>query len=107
MCAVGVAALAEKAGVALMIDFFRANDANIRSAWICSQTNAIGNVAVVLGASGVFGTGTAWPDLIVAAVMAGLGLWGGFQIIGQARAELASLHQEKGQDLTMSLHVGR
>jgi hypothetical protein len=38
----------------------------------------------------VFGTGTAWPDLIVAAIMAGLGLWGGAQIIGQARAELRS-----------------
>ncbi len=107
MGAVGVAALAANAGVALMLYRFRTGDANMRSVWICSRNDAIGNVAVVLAAAGVFGTGTAWPDLIVAAVMAGLGLWGGFQIIGQARAELASPPQEKGQDLTMSLHAGR
>lgn len=88
MVAVGVAALVANAGVALMLYRFRTGDANMRSVWICSRNDAIGNVAVVLAAAGVFGTGTAWPDLIVAGIMAGLGLWGGFQIVRQAMGEL-------------------
>lgn len=88
MGAIGVAALIANAAVALMLYRFRAGDANMRSVWVCSRNDAIGNVAVVLAAAGVFGTGTAWPDLIVAALMATLGLWGGFQIIMQARGEL-------------------
>lgn len=88
MGAVGIAALVANTGVALMLFRFRSGDANMRSVWICSRNDAIGNIAVVLAAAGVFGTGTAWPDLIVAAVMAGLGLWGGWQIVSQASAEL-------------------
>jgi hypothetical protein len=56
--------------------------------WICSRNDAIGNVAVLAAAAGVFGTGTAWPDLLVAAIMAGLALWGGEQIVRQALSEL-------------------
>ena len=59
-----------------------------RSVWICSRNDAIGNLAVMLAAMGVFGTGTGWPDVIVAAIMGGLGLRGGWQIVGQARGEL-------------------
>jgi Co/Zn/Cd efflux system component len=88
MGVVGVLALAANAGVALMLYRWRGGDANMRSVWICSRNDAIGNVAVVLAAAGVFGTGTGWPDVIVAAIMAGLGLSGGWQIIRQAVAEL-------------------
>jgi Co/Zn/Cd efflux system component len=88
MGAIGVAALVANVAVALLLYRFRAGDANMRSVWICSRNDAIGNVAVVAAAAGVFGTGTAWPDLIVASVLAGLGLWGGFQIMAQARGEL-------------------
>jgi len=88
MGAVGVAALAANAGVALMLYRFRGGDANMRSVWICSRNDAISNAAVVLAAAGVFGTGTGWPDVVVAAVMGGLGLWGGWQIVRQARDEL-------------------
>jgi Co/Zn/Cd efflux system component len=63
MGAVGVAALAANAGVALMLYRFRGGDANMRSVWICSRNDAIGNAAVVLAAAGVFGTGTGWPDV--------------------------------------------
>ena len=56
--------------------------------WICSRNDAIGNTAVVLAAAGVFGTGTGWPDIIVASVMAALGLSGGWQIVRQSLAEL-------------------
>ena len=89
MGAIGVAALVANVIVAVMLFRFRSGDANMRSVWICSRNDAIGNVAVVAAAAGVFGTGTAWPDLIVAALMAGLGLWGGAQIVQQARRELA------------------
>lgn len=90
MGAVGVAALLANVAVAAMLYRFREGDANMRSVWICSRNDAIGNIAVVAAALGVFGTGSAWPDLIVAGIMAGLALWGGVQIIGQARAELES-----------------
>lgn len=93
MGVVGVAALIANAGVALMLYRYRTGDANMRSIWICSRNDAIGNVAVVMAAAGVFGTGTAWPDLIVAGVMAALGISGGVQIIRQARAELSDGRQ--------------
>ncbi|MBL6455822.1 cation transporter [Belnapia sp. T6] len=85
---VGMAALIANGGVALMLYRFREGDANMRSVWICSRNDAIGNLAVMLAAAGVFGTGTGWPDVIVAAIMGGLGLQGGWQIVRQARAEL-------------------
>jgi Co/Zn/Cd efflux system component len=87
---VGGLALAANVGVALLLYRFRTGDANMRSVWICSRNDAVGNVAVVAAAAGVFGTGTAWPDLIVAAVLAALGISGGVQIIAQARGELRS-----------------
>lgn len=88
MGVVGFIALVANAAVAALLFRYRTGDANMRSVWICSRNDAIGNLAVMFAAIGVFGTGTAWPDLIVASVMAGLGLWGGAQIIGHARAEL-------------------
>jgi Co/Zn/Cd efflux system component len=92
MGAIGVAALVANVVVAIMLFRFRGGDANMRSVWICSRNDAIGNVAVVAAAAGVFGTGTAWPDLIVASLMGGLGLWGGAQIVRQAWGELAIGH---------------
>ena len=73
---VGFAALLANGGVAFMLYRFRGGDANMRSVWICSRNDAIGNFAVLLAAMGVFGTGTGWPDVIVAAIMGGLGLSG-------------------------------
>ena len=90
MGAVGLLALLTNAGVAMMLFRFRNGDSNMRSVWICSRNDAIGNVAVMAAALGVLGTGTAWPDLLVAAIMALLALTGGFQIIRQARSELAA-----------------
>jgi Co/Zn/Cd efflux system component len=88
MGVIGTLALLSNAAVALMLYRFREGDANMRSVWICSRNDAIGNLAVLLAALGVFGTGTGWPDVIVAGVMAGLGIWGGAQIIWQASDEL-------------------
>lgn len=89
MGAIGLLALAANVGVALMLYRFREGDANMRSVWICSRNDALGNIAVVAAAVGVFGTGSFWPDVIVAGILAGLGLWGGSQIVRQALGELA------------------
>ncbi|MBX3562681.1 MAG: cation transporter [Sphingomonas sp.] len=95
MGAVGTLALAANLGVAVLLFRFRNGDSNMRSVWICSRNDALGNIAVLLAALGVFGTGSAWPDLTVAAIMAALALSGGFQIIRQARSELAQSREAK------------
>lgn len=88
MGVVAMLALAANVGVAWMLYAFREGDANMRSVWLCSRNDAIGNAAVFLAALGVFGTGAAWPDLIVASLMASLALHGGWTVLRQARAEL-------------------
>lgn len=93
MGAVGILALLANAGVALMLFRFRTGDANMRSVWICSRNDAIGNLAVIAAAAGVLGTGTGWPDLVVATIIAGLGISGGWQIVRQARGELRFARQ--------------
>lgn len=88
MGAVAFAALAVNAGVALLLYRFREGDANMRSVWICSRNDALGNIAVMLAALGVFGTGSAWPDLLVAAIMGVLALSGFWIVVSHARQEL-------------------
>jgi Co/Zn/Cd efflux system component len=88
MGVVGVIALIANLICAAMLWRHRAGDANRRSVWICSRNDAISNVAVVAAALGVFGTGSGWPDIAVAAIMAALALSGGWQIVRQARREL-------------------
>ena len=89
MGVIGTLALVVNVIVALMLFRYREGDANMRSVWICSRNDAIGNIAVLGAALGVFGTGQAWPDLLVAAIMAGLAIWGSVEVFGQARKELA------------------
>jgi Co/Zn/Cd efflux system component len=89
MGAVGFVALLANVAVAAMLYAWREGDANMRSVWLCSRNDAIGNLAVMGAALGVFGTGTAWPDLLVACVMAGLALTAAYSVMRQARAELA------------------
>jgi Co/Zn/Cd efflux system component len=67
---------------------YRGGDSNMRSAWICTRNDVLGNLAVLLAALGVFGTGTGWPDLIVAAIMAALAMQGTGIVFRQALAEL-------------------
>jgi Co/Zn/Cd efflux system component len=88
MGVIGFLALAANVGVAVMLYAFRSGDANMRSVWICSRNDAIGNMAVLLAALGVFGTGTGWPDVIVGGIMAILSISGAWQIIRQASGEL-------------------
>ena len=88
MGAVALLALIANVAVAWMLYAFREGDANMRSVWLCSRNDAIGNVAVFMAALGVFSTGSAWPDLAVASLMALLALHGGWTVLRQARAEL-------------------
>lgn len=90
MGVVGVAALTANVSVALMLYRYRTGDANMRSVWICSRNDAIGNLAVLAAALGVFGTGQGWPDLVVAGIMATLAIWGSVDVFRQARGELAA-----------------
>src|ERR1700686_4569183 len=69
---------------------YRHDDA-MRSAWICTRNDVLGNLAVLLAAFGVFGTGTGWPDMLVALIMASLALQGAFIVIQQAGAEVRSV----------------
>jgi len=90
MGAVGFMALAANVASVLILIRYKDGDANVRSVWLCSRNDAIGNVAVVIAALGVWATATKWPDLIVAAVMAGIFLYSSGQILRQALGELRS-----------------
>jgi Co/Zn/Cd efflux system component len=88
MGAVGVAALIANAASFGLLWAYRNGDANMRSAWVCTRNDVLGNLAVLLAALGVFGTGTGWPDVIVAVVMAGLAIQGAVVVIRQSLREL-------------------
>jgi Co/Zn/Cd efflux system component len=90
MGAVGFLALAANAASFGLLWVHRDGDANMRSAWICTRNDVFGNLAVLIAAAGVFGTGTGWPDVIVAAIMAALAVQGAVTVIRQAMAELRS-----------------
>jgi Co/Zn/Cd efflux system component len=88
MGAIGFAALAANALSFGLRWAYRDGDANMRSAWICTRNDVFGNLAVLLAAAGVFGTGTGWPDIIVATIMASLALQGAWLVVWQSLAEL-------------------
>ncbi|UUZ63213.1 cation diffusion facilitator family transporter [Polaromonas sp. P1(28)-13] len=88
MGSIGLLALLANGVVAALLYAYREGDANMRSVWLCTRNDALGNVAVMLAALGVFGTGSAWPDLAVATVMAGLALTSGWAVLRQAGFEL-------------------
>ena len=88
MGAVGIAALVANAASFGLLWTHRGGDANMRSAWICTRNDVLGNLAVLLAAAGVFGTGTGWPDIFVAAIMATLALQGAATVIQQSSLEL-------------------
>lgn len=88
MGSVGMAALIANLISVLLLMRYKDGDANVRSVWLCSRNDAIGNVMVMLAASGVWASGTGWPDLIVATLMATLFITGAVAIIKQARAEM-------------------
>lgn len=88
MGAIGFLAFIANLVSVLLLLKYRDGDANVRSVWLCSRNDAIGNLAVIVAASGVWATRTAWPDLIVASILASLFLWSSVMIVRQALAEL-------------------
>ncbi len=72
-----------------MLYAYREGDSNMRSVWLCSRNDALGNIAVLFAALGVLGTGSGWPDLLVASIMAGLAVTSSYQVMRHARQELA------------------
>ncbi len=88
MGVVGTIAFAANLGVAALLYRWRDGDSNMRSVWLCTRNDAIGNLAVLVAAVGVFGSGTGWPDYVVAAIMSGLALTGAFQVARHALGEL-------------------
>jgi Co/Zn/Cd efflux system component len=88
MGAVGVAALLANGACFALLWRYRSGDANMHSAWICTRNDVIGNCAVLLAAAGVFGASAGWPDLIVATIMAALGLQGALAVVRRAAREL-------------------
>lgn len=89
---VGLLALLSNVGVALMLYRYRSGDSNMQSVWICSRNDAIGNIAVMAAAAGVWLTASAWPDVLVALGMAMLAITGASQIV---RAALKELREDK------------
>ena len=88
MGAIGILALAANVASVLILMRYKDGDANVRSVWLCSRNDAIGNVAVIVAALAVWGTATKWPDLLVAAIMAGLFLTSSIQILRQSFKEM-------------------
>ncbi|WP_010323229.1 cation transporter [Marinobacterium stanieri] len=86
---VGILALVANVSVALVLYRFREGDSDMRSVWLCSRNDAIGNLAIMAAALGVFGTGSAWPDLAVAAIMGTLAVTAGISVIRHARSDMA------------------
>ena len=92
MGVVGGLALLANVGVAALLYAYSEGDSNMRSVWLCTRNDALGNLAVLAAALGVFGTGSAWPDLIVAAIMATLAITAAVQVLRQADSELKDGH---------------
>lgn len=88
MGAIGFLALLTNLAVAGLLFTYRNGDADMRSVWLCSRNDAIGNVAVMLAALGVLGTGTSWPDIVVAIIMGTLALTAAKTVIIHARSEI-------------------
>lgn len=90
---IGFLALLTNLASVMLLVRYKDGDANVRSVWLCSRNDAIGNVAVMIAALGVWGTTSGWPDVIVAVTMAGLFLSSAFQIVLQALSERRQMHR--------------
>jgi Co/Zn/Cd efflux system component len=84
---IGFLALAANMTSVLILLKYKDGDANVRSVWLCSRNDAIGNIAVMLAALGVWSSGSAWPDVIVASILAFLFLQSATTILRQALVE--------------------
>ena len=98
MWTVALLALAVNVAVAVLLYRYRAGDSNMRSIWLCSRNDAIGNIAVIIAAAGVFATSSRWPDLIVAAIISCLNLSAAFHVIRLALSEIRAVTANPEQE---------
>lgn len=103
---VAVVALAVNVAVAVLLYRYRNGDSNKQSIWLCSRNDAIGNVAVMVAAAGVFASGSRWPDLIVAAIIAALNISAALHVVRLARTELRAPPGECEPDSTIIAKIG-
>lgn len=99
MGAIGIAAFTANVVSALLLMKYKDGDSNVRSVWLCSRNDAIGNLAVILAASGIAATDAAWPDLLVAGIMGSLFIHSATNIVKQSWTELT---EEKRKNATKS-----
>ena len=103
MGAVGLLALIANVVVAATLFKFRQGDSDMRSVWLCSRNDAIANLAVMGAALGVFGTGTAWPDLAVATIMGLLAITAGVSVIKHAKADIRGAKTESADGASVEI----
>lgn len=103
MGGIALLALVVNVGVAVLLYQYRGGDSNRQSIWLCSRNDAIGNVAVMIAASGVFALGSRWPDLIVAMLIAGLNFTASVRVLRQAWQEIQMPSEPHG---TVTSHEG-
>ena len=99
MGTIGLLALIANVSVVLVLFRFRDGDSDMRSVWLCSRNDAIGNLAVMAAALGVFGTGSAWPDLTVAAIMGTLAISAGISVVRHARIDISEAKSPAGAEV--------
>lgn len=105
MSSVAFLALLVNVGVSVMLYRFRNGDSNRQSIWLCSRNDAIGNIAVILAAVGVFASGSRWPDLLVATIIAALNIRAAIHVVRLARAEIRTYGVECDRDSTFSAKI--
>ncbi|WP_298449029.1 cation transporter [uncultured Marinobacter sp.] len=103
MGSVGLLALVANLSVALILFKFRDGDSDMRSVWLCSRNDAISNLAVMAAALGVFGTASAWPDLVVAAIMGTLAITAGVSVVRHARQDITNAKQASVADAALEV----
>ena len=105
MSSVAFLALLVNVGVSVMLYRFRNGDSNRQSIWLCSRNDAIGNIAVILAAVGIFASGSRWPDLLVATIIAALNIRAAIHVVRLARAEIRTYGVECDRDSTFSAKI--
>ncbi|HYE92881.1 MAG TPA: cation transporter, partial [Terriglobales bacterium] len=84
MTGTALIALAANGSVLAFLWRHRADDLNMRSAWLCSRNDVISNAAVVCAAVAVALTDSAWPDIVTGAAIAALFATSSLTIIREA-----------------------
>jgi cation diffusion facilitator family transporter len=91
MSAVGFIALGANTVCLILLSRHRADDINMRSAWLCSRNDVIANAGVLLAAGGVAFTGAGWPDILVGLAIAMLFGSSAIRVIRDARENLRAI----------------